>query len=120
MFGSWENVDGTLLTHHYYNGVIKDSECDKYIINYLDGIVSSVNVFKDNCEITINDVLYKLNSSDSLSFENGILVHKKIGNEEWNYYDGINVCSYYNSYSNIRIHYDINGKIDGCSYNFCL
>ena len=113
-----ENVDGTLVTHNYYNGVIRSSKCDKYTIDYLDGIVYSVNVFKDNCDITINDVLYKLNSSDSLSFENGVLSSKKIGNEKWNYYDGIHVSSYYNSYNNIRIHYDINGNIDGCSYNY--
>ena len=113
-----ENVDGTIVTHNYYNGVIRSSECDKYTIDYLNGIVYSVNVFKDNCEITINDVLYKLNSSDSLSFENGVLSSKVIGNEKWNYYDGVHVSSYYNSYSDVCIHYDINGNIDGCSYNY--
>ena len=113
-----EKKDDTIITHTYSDGVIHKSECEDYVILYQDGVVKSVDASKDGCEISVNGSVYKLNRSDSLSFENGVLKSKKLGTEEWHYYDGINVSSYYNSYSNVRINYDDKGNIDGCSYNY--
>ena len=114
-----EKVGNMVINHMYHNGVIEKSECDNYAINYKDGKISYIDVFKDGCEIEAYGVVYKLNKSDHLGFKNGVLSNKKIGNEEWYYYDGVNVSSYHNSLSNVKIHYSAEtGDIDGCSFNY--
>lgn len=111
-----EENNGMIITSSYIDGVIDESKCDEYVIEYDDGIISSIEALKDDVCITIDDKDYSLNKSDCLTFEDGILDGRKIGDEIWYYYDDGSVSRYKNLLNNGFKGYDRDGNLISCSY----